>query len=419
MADTSQFSHSYSSYDDMEQMLSQGATCDAFRVKIYGKLHFLKRLKPQYAADIRYHEALRKEFETGYRLEHPHLVRYVFYDENGILMEYVDGETLSRHLAAHPDYFRNKKNVDKFLHQLLDVVSFLHDQQVLHLDLKPDNIMLTRIGNNVKLIDLGCSLTDTFTDTTGHTPAFAAPEQQTDGEVDVRTDIYAIGKILQQIPHSHKYNKVIARCVAEDKDERYNTIEELKTAINRRDLTIRFCSWATVVLAFAILLFSFVLARKKPSTEETLPKMHVNKLIPIKEVTTSKPDTIIVPVAPNTPNAPSAPNPSSTKPQNENVKHTQNTLKEDIQHTQNTLKEDIQKSILPKFQATMGLLPDSVKPGSQEWYLAGWALEDSLKYTLQELILRHLDIPMETIAKEFNDYLQSLIATKYNRAMGQ
>lgn len=38
-------------------------------MKLYGKLHFLKRLKVGLAGDIRYQEALRKEFETGYRLE--------------------------------------------------------------------------------------------------------------------------------------------------------------------------------------------------------------------------------------------------------------------------------------------------------------------------------------------------------------
>ena len=66
--DSSQFSDSQPGFDFIEQMDSHGATCDSFRVKIYGKLHFLKRLKKEYAGDIRYQEALRKEFETGYRL---------------------------------------------------------------------------------------------------------------------------------------------------------------------------------------------------------------------------------------------------------------------------------------------------------------------------------------------------------------
>ena len=68
--ESSQFTHTQSYFESIEQIESQGATCDTFRVKLYGKLHFLKRLKPEYAGDIRYREALRKEFETGYLLIH-------------------------------------------------------------------------------------------------------------------------------------------------------------------------------------------------------------------------------------------------------------------------------------------------------------------------------------------------------------
>ena len=175
--DSSQFSDSQPKYDAIERMDSRGATCDTFRVKLYGKLHFLKRLKAEYAGDIRYQEALRKEFETGYRLEHPNLVRYLSLDHDGILMEYVDGETLSHRLAANPDYFNNRKHTDKFVRQLLDALGYLHSHQVLHLDLKPDNILFTRINDDVKLIDLGCCYTDSFPDTQGYTSEFAAPEQ--------------------------------------------------------------------------------------------------------------------------------------------------------------------------------------------------------------------------------------------------
>ena len=232
--DTSQFSNSQPHFEAIEQVDTNGATCDTFRVKLYGKLHFLKRLKPELAGDVRYQEALHKEFETGYRLEHPNLVRYVSSDDNSILMEYVDGETLAQRLDCQPDYFRNRKNTDKFVRQLLDVVSYLHSHQVLHLDLKPDNILLTRIGSDVKLIDLGCCYTDTFPDTTGRTVAFAAPEQLTGGVVDVRTDIYAIGRILECLPGHHKYNKVIARCTAPDPAARYQTISDLQEALSAR-----------------------------------------------------------------------------------------------------------------------------------------------------------------------------------------
>ena len=232
--ESSQFSDSQPRFETIEQMDSSGATCETFRVKIFGKLHFLKRLKPQFAGDIRYQEAFRKEFETGYRLEHPHIVRYISLSDDGILMEYVDGETLSQRIARCPDYFESKENVRKFLRQLTDAVGYLHAHQTLHLDLKPDNILLTRINGDVKLTDLGFCYTDTFADTQGHTTSFAAPEQHSGGKVDERTDIYAIGKILEQLPNSPKYNKVSARCTASLPEERYQSVRELQDALFHR-----------------------------------------------------------------------------------------------------------------------------------------------------------------------------------------
>lgn len=71
---------------------------------------------------------------------------YISLDNDSILMEYVDGQSLSQRLATDPDYFRKRKNADKFVRQLLDAVSYLHSHQVLHLDLKPDNILLNPLG---------------------------------------------------------------------------------------------------------------------------------------------------------------------------------------------------------------------------------------------------------------------------------
>ena len=279
--ESSQFSDSGSRFEAVEQLEAQGATCDTYRVKLYGKLHFLKRLKPEVAGDIRYQEALRKEFETGYQLEHPNLVRYISLDDDYILMEYVDGETLSTRLATQPDYFRNRKNTDKFLHQLLDVVGYLHSHQVLHLDLKPNNILLTRIGSDVKLIDLGCCYTDTFPDTTGRTVAFAAPEQLTGGVVDVRTDIYAIGRILECLPDHNIYNKVIARCTAPDPTTRYQTISDLQDALSaRRPHTF----WPVLMLLVVVLSIGyFIFTRQQQAAEVTGPQ---------KEIIIEKPETI-------------------------------------------------------------------------------------------------------------------------------
>ena len=135
--DSSQFSDNQPRFDAIEQMESQGATCE-----VYGKLHFLKRLKAEYAGDIRYREALRKEFETGYRLEHPNLVRYLSLDKDGILMEYVDGETLSQRLAKNPDYFKQPRHTDKLVRQLLGVLDYLHSHQSQIISCSPISTMM-------------------------------------------------------------------------------------------------------------------------------------------------------------------------------------------------------------------------------------------------------------------------------------
>lgn len=251
--DSSQFTDNQPRFDAIEQMESQGATCDTFRVKVYGKLHFLKRLKAEYAGDIRYQEALRKEFETGYRLEHPNLVRYLSLDKDSILMEYVEGETLSQRLAKNPYYFKQPRHTDKLVRQLLGVLDYLHSHQVLHLDLKPDNILLTHINDDVKLIDLGFCYTDTFADTQGHTNAFAAPEQKEGGAVDVRSDIYAFGRILELLPDHFLYNKVIARCTAENPSARYQSIDEILYDINhRRRYFLYAAAFVAIVAVLAI-----------------------------------------------------------------------------------------------------------------------------------------------------------------------
>ena len=263
--ESSRFSDSQPRYEAIEQMATQGATCDTFRVKLYGKLHFLKRLKPEYAGDIRYQEAFRKEFETGYRLEHPNLVRYISLDTDGILMEYVDGETLTQRLTTNPEYFRKQKNTEKFVRQLLSALQCLHAHQVLHLDLKPDNIMLTHINDDVKLVDLGFCRTDAFVDSQGYTTSFAAPEQKSGEATDVRTDIYAIGKILELLPDHSIYHKVITRCTASAPADRYQTISDLQDALSARRTHTFWLVLMLLVVVLSIGYFIFTSREQQPA----------------------------------------------------------------------------------------------------------------------------------------------------------
>lgn len=258
MNSTSSFSEKQQTFPDAELLPVGGTTCECYRVKLYGKLHFLKRLKPELRSHPQYVAALHKEFETGYSLEHPHLVHYAAKTADGILMDYIDGETLHQFVEHHPDYFHHRKHADRFLHQLLSVVGYLHEHQIVHLDLKPDNILITRVGNDVKLIDLGFCYTDSYTDTMGRTDKYAAPEQK-DGssQVDARTDIYAIGRILQTLPCANFYKRIIRRCTAQEPGKRFQSVDDIRRSMRLPASLVRVLLPVFLLLVAILLVFMF------------------------------------------------------------------------------------------------------------------------------------------------------------------
>ena len=389
--DSSQFSANQPRFEAIEQMDTQGATCDTFRVKLYGKLHFLKRLKSEYAGDIRYQEALRKEFETGYRLEHPNLVRYLSLDKDGILMEYVDGETLSQRLAKNPDYFKQRKNTDKLVRQLLSVLQYLHSHQVLHLDLKPDNILLTHINDDVKLIDLGFCYTDTFADTQGHTNAFAAPEQLAGEKVDVRSDIYAFGKILELLPDHSIYNKVITRCTAERPEDRYQSVEEILHAINHQR---RYFLWvATIVFCVAMFSVGLVLLTHQKNEPAAIEKTEADSVVSEQQNTLRQ----IVP--------PPASEPTQQAP---------------AKDEQTLLKEDLDRMMDQAYRSTIATFCDSVFPSptpstGKAWANASTEFHNQTIQISERLIKKYPSIPETSIRQETEARFQSLVSSVFTQ----
>ena len=364
---------------------------------------------PELRTDPRYVSALQKEFETGYRLDHPHLVRYVSKGDDYLLTEYVDGENFAQFAANHPEYFKSRKQTDRFLSQLLDVVGYLHQHQIVHLDLKPENILITRIGHEVKLTDLGYCYADTYTDTMGHTDKYAAPEQlNVSSIVDARTDIYAIGKILQTLPNSNIYNKVIARCTATNPSDRYQSIEELQSALKPSTHLIILMA---ILLVIAILLGSYYMFQRNDSQPETQPQVVEQPMTPVDSLA-GYPDEEPVSLPSSISELDLQKSDLPAKPESKDKAPAQ---KQKPLSATEQLKADIKAVVLPKFNATLGALPDSIKPGSEQWAQAGWALEKELSNTLQELILSHQDIPMQTVAQEYTSYVQSIITLKFNQ----
>lgn len=250
------------------QCVNSGATSLCYKVRLHGRLHFMKRLKPEFQNDANYQSAFQKEFLTGYNLQHPNLVDYYRLENDAdgpyMLTEFVEGDTLSQMLKENPAYFQDRKNLLNFVEQLLDVFRYLHGHQVLYLDLKPDNLMITHIDHRLKLVDLGCCKTDSFDNTAGRNLMYAAPEQKGDGEMDARTDIYAIGKLILHVVQASgakmpkKLKKIVYRCTQEDKEKRFASIEEIKWGESRKTWW-----WAASAVVFLLLSGVVLLHRDK------------------------------------------------------------------------------------------------------------------------------------------------------------
>lgn len=388
--ESSKFSDEQPRFDAMEPIDSNGATCDTFRVKLYGKLHFLKRLKPAFVNDIRYQEAFRKEFETGYRLEHPNIVRYISLSDEGVLMEYVDGETLKQRIDSHPEYF-NKKNIEKLLRQLLDAVAYLHAHQVLHLDLKPDNIMLTRIGNDVKLVDLGFCYTDTFVDTQGRTDHFAAPEQLKHGNVDERTDIYALGRIIEQLPEHNIYNKVIARCTANDKNDRFQSIDDISRALKKRSSFIRYFLFLLFFVVF-ILLVDMLFSQKSDKDKQALMAAPIVLVDTVPKKKVAQPSTSVIVKEKEVKSTPSDPT--------------------------ELMKKDMSQMMDKAYQSTIATFCDSVFPSPSVGKLWSKVSTDFHSQTVQIadlLVQKYPQVSESFIRQEIESQFQNLVAYVFNK----
>ena len=236
--------------DSGEVLFSSGGTADCYKRIIGNRAYCIKRPKPQYRTSEDYMNLFRKEFALGIELEHPNIVRYFDYgeDEKGpfIKMDYVDGENLELFAAKHPDFFNSKKNRQQLLNELLDAMAYLHGKQMLHLDLKPGNILITNKGHHVKLIDMGFAWAEGFLQEGGFSRDYCAPEQlnRQSNLISAATDIYALGKIMQQY-HLAK-DSVVKRCLKENPKERFQSIEDLKNALRPK-------RWPFVALAVTII----------------------------------------------------------------------------------------------------------------------------------------------------------------------
>lgn len=192
-------------YDIVRKIGSGGmsAVFEAIDRKLDNTRVAIKLLNPQVTSDSTAKERFRNEILITRKLTHPNIVRTFDFGETEtghlfITMEFIDGTSLDRLL--HGDRPLPTSDVTRILYDVLKAVSYAHSNDVLHRDIKPGNILLTKNGI-VKLTDFGLARSEDFEKRftqTGEcvgTPYYMAPEQIQGKSIDHRADLFACGII--------------------------------------------------------------------------------------------------------------------------------------------------------------------------------------------------------------------------------
>ena len=257
----------------VESLLGQGGMAQVFRGTdtVLGRAVAIKVLAPQYAKDQSFVDRVRREAQSAARLNQPNVVGvFDTGSDDGthyIVMEFVEGRTLADFLS-HGGRLLPERAVE-LAGSVCSALADAHRAGIVHRDIKPGNIMVTRSGE-VKVMDFGIARaasaeTVTATATVLGTASYLSPEQAQGQTVDARSDIYSLGVVLYemltgQVPFkgdsavavAYKHvqeppvppsqlnpdvspglESVVMRALAKNPDNRYQTAEEFCADLER------------------------------------------------------------------------------------------------------------------------------------------------------------------------------------------
>lgn len=260
---------------EIQSLVGSGGMGDVYRARDtrLDRTVAIKVLKPSLAGDPEFRARFQREARVISQLSHPNICTLHDVGEadaaNFLVMEYVDGETLAARLT------RDEIPLDQALTygiQIAEALERAHRQGVIHGDLKPGNVMLTKTG--VKLLDFGLArqvpaaapeASDNVTRVVSMsarpllgTLPYLAPEQLEEKTPDARTDLFAFGAVMYEIvtgqrafrgdshaavvaaimrshpapmattrPVPPALDRAVATCLAKDPDERWQNAGDL------------------------------------------------------------------------------------------------------------------------------------------------------------------------------------------------
>jgi serine/threonine protein kinase len=224
----------------IEAQLGQGGMGRVFRATDT-RLHRSVAIK---IPSGRFSECFEREARSIAALNHPHICPLNDVGPDYLVMELVEGETLAARLT------RGKLTLQQTVlygGQIASALGAAHARGIVHGDLKPANIMLTKSG--VKLLDFGLSKSSQDVHATAQwermgTPAYMAPEQFEGHATDARTDLYAFGLVLYEMATGSKpsakpaavlpqaLDRLLKRCLETDPDDRWQSARDLEWELN-------------------------------------------------------------------------------------------------------------------------------------------------------------------------------------------
>ena len=197
----------FSNRYEIQRELAQGGMAEVYLAhdQLLNRPVALKALFPEYAREPSFVERFRREAQAAANLNHPNIVAiYDWGQEDGtyfIVMEYVEGRSLR-------DLIRSEAPIDpsqaaEITAEIASALAFAHRNGVVHRDVKPGNVLLTRTGT-VKVTDFGIARAGTSdgltqTGSVMGTATYFSPEQAQGLPVDGRSDVYALGVVLYEM----------------------------------------------------------------------------------------------------------------------------------------------------------------------------------------------------------------------------
>jgi eukaryotic-like serine/threonine-protein kinase len=194
----------------VEERMSEGSMGAVYRAERIGlkRQVAIKFLNEGYAASEDGMRRFEVEARAMSRLNHPNCVSVTDFGlEHGqpyLVMDFVTGRTLRQVLAQ--EWRVEPARALEIVRQVLAGLAHAHAQDIVHRDVKPENILLAPVeghGEQVRIVDFGLAkLRDEGSITTGvavGTPSYMSPEQTMGHKVDERADVYATGVILFEL----------------------------------------------------------------------------------------------------------------------------------------------------------------------------------------------------------------------------